>query len=110
MYFQSRPDLWPEYLALWQKLWRLELTVTYSARAKDCQREEFLDFILWEDGDFLDVHFLWIGNHRKLLIERKLIKSWSGRPVGHLLHRNHDPATVDESRHRVGGWRHGPIM
>jgi hypothetical protein len=96
-------DLWEEYLWLWNRLRRnSRLTLTYSRRSKPLHGIRFLPFILGEDprAQVLDVHFLWVGSHRKEVIEKKLQRKRAGKKVGNLLHKKRST----ESKKRLQEW------
>ena len=96
-------DLWEQYLWLWNRLRRnSRLTLTYSRRSKPLHGRRFLPFILGEgpQAQVLDVHFLWVGSHRKEVIERKLQRKRTGKRVGNLLHKGRSA----ESQKRLQDW------
>ncbi len=94
-------DRWEEYLACWQTI--REHTSFYSVYASDAvprHGERIRPFILSNRGA-VRVHFLYGISHRKRVIERKVAKKLSGRPLGNVFHASQDELTPDEIHRRI---------
>lgn len=95
-------DKWEDYLTLWESLRQsTTMTVPYDSAALRNHGERIRPFVLSEEGNTTQVHFLYLISHRKEIIERKLCRKRSGRKIGNLLHGQQDELSKREIRRRL---------
>jgi hypothetical protein len=98
----DRADRWEEYLNVWEQIREnTNFAMTYTLDSRFRHGERIAPFILRTGPDFLYVHFLYIGSHRKEVITRKLNKKKSGDKTKHLLHARQEDLSEAEIKRRL---------
>jgi len=98
----DRLDQWEEYLQTWNSIREnTSFFITYSSDSRSYHGARFEPFVLGTTSEFLKVHFLWAGSHRKEIIERKVKKARAGGKVGNLYHGKKADLTPSEIERRV---------
>ena len=96
----DRLDAWDTYLKLWHQLRQhTTYTLTYGGGAATLPRAQ--PYVMRREGNRTALHFLWISDHRKQLIERKLAKQRAGRPLGNMRHHPQSDLSDAELRRRL---------
>ena len=96
----DRLDRWDAYLSLWAYL---RVHTTYALTLQSAARDDarLAPFMLGEDAGGLQVHFLWLMQHRKAVIERKLQRQRRGTKLGRVWHANQAELSDAEIRERL---------
>ena len=98
----DRLDRWEDYLSTWGQIRQnTNFTFTYSKRAKEQHKDKIEPFILYEDNNYLYVHFLWMGNYRKKIIERKITKKSEQKLSKNLFHARQEELSEAETQERL---------
>ena len=98
----DRRDDWEGYLATWDLLrTHTACGLTYQPAAAVTHGPRLAPFILGEHAGSLRVHFLYLTQHRKAVIERKLSRQRRGAKLGNLLHAAQDELSDEEIRERL---------
>lgn len=100
-------DRWEEYLETWDNIRsNASMAVTYAKDARESHGGRIDPYVLHEDARTLYVHFLYLGSHRRAVIERKLARKRAGGKLGNLYHAPRSELTDDEIRNRIEWIRH----
>ena len=98
----DRLDRWDAYVALWGYL-RTHTAYALALQSQARHDARLAPFILEEDARGLTVHFLWLIQHRREVIERKLDRQRRGARLGNLRHAAQDALSDAEIRERLEG-------
>ncbi len=99
----DRLDEWETYLAVWHQLRRHTTdTRTYGDGPHSAATgARAAPYVMRRTPGRIHLHHLWLGSHRKDLIERKVARRRAGRRVGHLRHHPQSELSDAELRRRV---------
>ena len=96
----DRLDAWETYLDVFQRL-REGTTYSLSYRGGAATYARAQPYVLRQEGETTELHFLWLIDHRKQLIARKRAKHRAGRRVGNLRHHPQSALSDAELRRRL---------
>ncbi len=98
----DRLDRWDTYLALWEYLrTHTPYALALQPRAGQPHDARLAPFILREDAHGLTVHFLWLIQYRKEIIERKRRRQRRGGTLGNVWHATQDELSDQDIRERL---------
>ncbi|MBU1100741.1 MAG: hypothetical protein KKA84_10095 [Bacteroidetes bacterium] len=102
LHLLDKADRWADYLQVWERL-KNESTfhLNYIKSARFSHSKEIEEFILEETDYYLHVHFLYGTNHRKKIIERKVLKKSEGKKLGNMYHATIEELSISEVEERI---------
>lgn len=103
--FYDALNLWQKYLDFFEYIFLEKRTpsyiVTYAPNPSQNARERFGRYLLGHDNKGLQVHELYLCEHRRAIIKRKLIKQEFGKNVEHLKRHQKEQLSNEEYLKRL---------
>lgn len=102
LHLLDKADRWEDYLQVWEQLRKkTNFYNKYIKSAGFSHSSEIHQFIMEEKSHCIYVHFLYLTNHRKKIIEKKVIKKREGKNLGNLFHSTIEELTESEIKERI---------